>query len=422
MKKNTLLLILLLGLISIQVSGKWFQQKNIYSKALKQEKTYYVGLPQGYNAADASKKYPVIVFLHGASTTATEMVNTLEPFLENFFTKILFDKLFKVIFIIPDGSCEPYKGSFYTNSLLYGNYEDYIVADLMEEVESKYNTYNRREKWSIMGHSMGGFGAMKIAMKYPEEFIGVSALSGPLNITYIDDLLPEIRAEHGSAAPYDFTYSGNVTKLIYSMAGAFSPNPGADPPILFPLNSEGNTEQSVLDLWEQHNPINLIRNWKGNPEMAIHTYCGELDEFKLAKPNQMFSDTLAKYNLPHTYRQDPNGDHTTSLFASLPQGINFLYQVMDTAQIRNYTFADGITSVNSYTIYPNPANEMFFVSCDNKSIGQISVFNLSGQKLLQIDHPIVGKVINIGKLGSGIYLVSLKDLKGKTSTLRLIKK
>ena len=418
MKKTTLLLILLLGLISIQVSGKWFQQKTIYSKALKQEKTYYVGLPQGYNAADATKKYPVIVFLHGASTTATEMVNTLELLLLFINT----NNLAKVIFIIPDGSCEPYKGSFYTNSTLYGNYEDYIVADVMEEVESKYNTYNRREKWSIMGHSMGGFGAMKIALKYPEKFIGVSALSGPLNITWIDDLLPEIRTEHGSVAPYDFTYSGNVTKLIYSMAGAFSPNPGATPPILFPLNSEGNTDQSVLGLWEQHNPINLIRNWKGNPDMAIHTYCGDLDEFKLAKTNKMFSDTLDKYNLPHTYRQDPNGNHTTSLFTSLPQGINFLYQVMDTAQIRTYTFADEITSVNSYSIYPNPANEMFFVSGDNKSIGQISVFNLSGQKLMEIDHPIVEKGINIGKLGSGIYLVSLKDATGNTSTLRLIKK
>ena len=417
MKKTTLLLILLLGLISIQVSGKWFQQKTIYSKALKQEKTYYVGLPQGYNAADATKKYPVIVFLHGASTTATEMVNTLELLLLFINT----NNLAKVIFIIPDGSCEPYKGSFYTNSTLYGNYEDYIVADVMEEVESKYNTYNRREKWSIMGHSMGGFGAMKIALKYPEKFIGVSALSGPLNITWIDDLLPEIRTEHGSVAPYDFTYSGNVTKLIYSMAGAFSPNPGATPPILFPLNSEGNTDQSVLGLWEQHNPINLIRNWKGNPDMAIHTYCGDLDEFKLAKTNKMFSDTLDKYNLPHTYRQDPNGNHTTSLFTSLPQGINFLYQVMDTAQIRTYTFADGITSVNSYSIYPNPANEMFFVSGDNKSIGQISVFNLSGQKLMEIDHPIVEKGINIGKLGSGIYLVSLKDVTGKKSVIRLIK-
>jgi S-formylglutathione hydrolase FrmB len=418
MKKTTLLLILLLGLISIQVSGKWFQQKTIYSKALKQEKTYYVGLPQGYNAADASKKYPVIVFLHGASTTATEMVNTIELLLLFINT----NTLAKVIFIIPDGSCEPYKGSFYTNSTLYGNYEDYIAADIMEEVESKYNTYNRREKWSIMGHSMGGFGAMKIALKYPGKFIGVSALSGPLNITWIGDLLPEIRTEHGSAAPYDFTYSGNVTKLIYSMAGAFSPNLGATPPILFPLNSEGNTEKSVLDLWERHNPINLIRNWKGNPDMAIHTYCGDLDEFKLAKTNKMFSDTLTKYNLPHTYRQDPNGDHTTSLFTSLPQGINFLYQVMDTAQIRNYTLADGITSVNSYSIYPNPANEMFFISGDNKSIGQICVFNLSGQKVMQIDHPIVEKGINIGKLGSGLYMVLLKDVTGNTSTLRLIKK
>lgn len=97
MKKISLLLILLLGLIGIQVSGKWFQQKTMYSKALKQEKTYYVGLPQGYNAADTNQKYPVIVFLHGASVTATEMVNTLEPFLDSFFTKILFDKLFKVM-------------------------------------------------------------------------------------------------------------------------------------------------------------------------------------------------------------------------------------------------------------------------------------------------------------------------------------
>jgi S-formylglutathione hydrolase FrmB len=38
------------------------------------------------------------------------------------------------------------------------------------------------EKWSIMDQSMGGYGAMKIALKYPENLIGVSALSGPFNI------------------------------------------------------------------------------------------------------------------------------------------------------------------------------------------------------------------------------------------------
>ncbi|MBK5245612.1 MAG: T9SS type A sorting domain-containing protein [Eubacteriaceae bacterium] len=422
MKKMSVLFILLLGLISIQVSGKWFQQKTLYSKALQQDKTYFVGLPVGYNQSDTTTKYPVIIFLHGASVTATEMVNSLEPFLDNFLTKLLFDKLFKVIFIIPDGSCEPYKGSFYTNSALYGKYEDYIVQDMIEEIGGKYNTSDHREKWSIMGHSMGGYGAMKIALKHPEKFIGVSALSGPLNITYFDDLLPIIRSEHGSTPPYDFTYSGNVTQLVYSMAGAFSPNPGAIPPVLFPVNSEGTFDPSVKELWEKHNPINFIKDWKGNPAMAIYTYCGELDEFKLAKPNKMFSDSLDKYNLPHTYYQDPKGDHVNSLFTSLPQGINFLYHVMDTAQIRNAILTGHVIAENTWSVYPNPATDQFFVSGAAGNFRHITVHNLTGQLVMQIDNPLPYKVINIGKLGSGVYLVSLQSALGNATTIRLIKK
>ena len=417
MKKISVLLILMLGLISIQVSGQWLKQKTIYSKALQQSKTYYVGLPNGYNQSDTSTKYPVIVFLHGASTTATEMVNSIETFL--LFTKI--DNLSKVIFIVPDGSCEPYKGSFYTNSTLYGNYEDYIVQDMMEEVRSKYNTYNHREKWSIMGHSMGGYGAMKIALKFPENFIGVSALSGPLNITYFDDLLPILLAEHGSSAPYDITYDGSVTKLVYSMAGAFSPNPGAIPPILLPVNSAGTIDQSVKELWEKYNPINLIKEWKGNPAMAIHMYCGEMDEFKLAKPDKMFSDTLAKYNLPYTYSLDPTGYHVYSLIKSFPQGINFLYHVMDTAQIRNITIADKISLAKAWTVYPNPANDRFFVSGASNNLLYIDIYNLSGQKVIQIENPIPDKGIDISMLGKGVYIISLKSEKGNIST-KLIKK
>ena len=325
MKKIYILLTVLLGSISIQVSGQYFQQKTLSSKALQQDKTYYVGLPTGYNEADTITKYPVIIFLHGASVTATDMVNTLEPIVSNFLAPLIFDKLFKVIFIIPDGSCAPYKGSFYTNSTLYGNYEDYISKDLVAEIASKYHTSRHREKWSIMGHSMGGFGAMKIALKYPDKFIGVASLSGPLNITYFQEILPLLLAEHGTAAPYDITYSGSISQLVYSMAGAFSPNPGATPPVNLPVNPDGTINPTVLGIWENYNPINLIKGWKGNPAMAVFTYCGDLDEFKLATPNQMFSDTLSKNNLSHTYIEDPSGDHVNSLITSLPQGVNFLY-------------------------------------------------------------------------------------------------
>lgn len=421
MKKMCILLIFLLGLISIQVSGKWFQQKTIFSKALQQEKTYYVGLPKGYNEADTITKYPVIIFLHGASITATDMVNSLEPFLDNFLTKYLFTNLFKVIFIIPDGSCEPYKGSFYTNSALYGNYEDYILQDMTEEVAGNYHTYTSREKWSIMGHSMGGYGAMKIALKYPQKFIGVSSLSGPLNITYFDEMLPVLESEHGSAPPYDFTYDGSLTKLIYSMAGAFSPNPQAVPPIKFPVICDGKLDQQILELWDNHNAIHLIRQWKGKPAMAIHTYCGELDEYKLINPNKMFCDTLNKYNLPHTYKQDPNGDHVNSLFTSLPQGINYLYNVMDTARIGIQTGTLEVIASNPLSVYPNPANEKLYIQGSADDIQEVVIYNLSGQKVMQVENPEPGKCIDISLLNKGMYFISLQSVAGGVSTLRLVK-
>jgi S-formylglutathione hydrolase FrmB len=421
MKRILILLVLFSGLLSNSVSAKWFQQKTLYSKALQQEKTYYVGLPLGYDESDTITKYPVILFLHGASVTATDMVNSLEPFLDNFLTRLLFQNLFKVIFIIPDGSCPPYKGSFYTNSALYGNYEDYIAQDMMEEIAVNYHTYQTRTKWTILGHSMGGFGAMKIALKYPDKFIGVSSLSGPLNITRFDELLPIVLSENGTSAPYDYTYSGNVTKLMYSMAGAFSPDTISNPPVLFPINPDGMINQSVAKLWESNNPISLIRDWQGNPAMAIHTYCGEQDEFKLVKQNQMFSDTLDKYRLSHTFFQDPYGDHVTSLFSSLPQGINFLVHVMDTAKIQIGSGVQLISSLNSSSIYPNPVHDKFFVSASSEQIRQISIYNLSGQMLLKINDPIQFEGIDIHNLDQGIYLVSIKRLNGIISTLRLVK-
>jgi len=416
------ILVFFLGLINIQASAQWFQQKTIFSKALSQDKTYYVGLPKGYNESDTITKYPVIVFLHGASITATEMVNTLEPLLENFFTRFLFDKLFKVIFIIPDGSCEPFKGSFYTNSALYGNYEDYIAIDLMEEIRNKFHTYSGREKWSIMGHSMGGYGAMKIALKHPDKFIGVSSQSGPLNITYVDELLPVVLAENGTAPPYEYSYSGNVTKLMYSMAGAFSPDTTISPPVIFPLNAEGKVNEDVISLWENHNPINLIRSWKGFPAMAIQTYCGEKDEFKLVKQSQMFVDTLNKYKLANTYIQDPLGDHVISLVSSMPGGINFLYQVMDTAKVEIETSINPVSSTNSWSIYPNPVSDRFFISGNVKNLKQIAIHNLSGQMVMLIKDVSTEKGIDVGKLKNGVYLLSLNSSNGTYTTLKLVKK
>ncbi len=223
--KFIIVIAVLLGMVLTAAGENRFVEKSFFSEAMEKDMTYYVSYPEGYDEGDVTKKFPVVIFLHGASVNAGTAVQQIEPFITNPFTQLIFENLFKVIFVVPDGSADPFLGSFYTNSALYGNYEDYISEDLVNEISGNYNTYDEREKWAIRGHSMGGYECMKIALKNPEDYVGVAALSAPLHITYYEDILPLLLEEHGEAPPYEYTYQGDVTKLIYSMAGAFSPAP-----------------------------------------------------------------------------------------------------------------------------------------------------------------------------------------------------
>ena len=82
---------------------------------------------------------------------------------------------------------------------MYGNFEDYIVFDLVEFIDSAYNTIPSREKRAIMGHSTGAFGAMYLALKHPDVYCGVSAHSGPLDFKHFSDWIPVVLSENGGA-------------------------------------------------------------------------------------------------------------------------------------------------------------------------------------------------------------------------------
>jgi S-formylglutathione hydrolase FrmB len=61
-------------------------------------------------------------------------------------------------------------GSFYLNSQVIGDYETYITQDLVNLIDGRYRTLNARESRGISGFSMGGWGAMHLALKFPAIF------------------------------------------------------------------------------------------------------------------------------------------------------------------------------------------------------------------------------------------------------------
>src|SRR5579863_2847827 len=61
-----------------------------------------------------------------------------------------------------------YQGSMYSNSVTTGVWEDFVVRDLVSYVDSHYRTIPARESRGLAGHSMGGFGTIRLGMKFPE--------------------------------------------------------------------------------------------------------------------------------------------------------------------------------------------------------------------------------------------------------------
>jgi putative tributyrin esterase len=84
-----------------------------------------------------------------------------------------------LLLVMPDGD-----ESYYTNSAerSQDRYEDYIVNDLVSDVESRFPVASGRANRAIAGLSMGGFGAVKLALKHPELFVFAGGLSSAVDV------------------------------------------------------------------------------------------------------------------------------------------------------------------------------------------------------------------------------------------------
>src|SRR5215207_3939014 len=145
------------------------REETVSSAALGREMKYRVLLPNGYDTSP--KRYPVLYLLHGLGGNYTDW--TMRTNLAEY------SRSFALIIVMPDG-----ENSWYTNTLDGASkFEDYITTDLPADVVKKFRTVNSRYGRSIAGLSMGGYGALKLALKRPAQFAVIGAFSGAFSIT-----------------------------------------------------------------------------------------------------------------------------------------------------------------------------------------------------------------------------------------------
>lgn len=404
------LILLLTDSVNAQLFGN-LRNESFSSESLGESRNYSIYFPVGYDQQNTNERYPVIYFLHGAEVDQTAY-NAIKNLLDYM---IFINSINKLIMVLPDGSVEPYAGSFYTNSELYGNYKDYIVYDLINHIDNTYNTIENPNQRAIAGHSMGAYGSMKIALLHPELFAAVASHSGPLNLDLTYTFVPEVLEENGGQAPYNFfpDPSKNITFFMYTLSGAFSPNLSNPPDFVdLPLNNNGEIIPAVLDRWRPHNVSEIARSFNPGNKLAIYFDCGENDQFNLMVHNTSFRDTLQKYGI--SFQFDPHiGGHIDMLIIQASKSIEFIDDVFQNPTAVQKTY-DNFEKDRRINVYPVPARdiinvEFYILNAQNINI---RIYNPSGKILSSgnIHYCNSGKnTINISvtDLPPGIYLVSV---------------
>lgn len=140
----------------------------VKSPALGRALTYNVYLPTGY-AENTNVRYPVMYLLHGNGGNRNDwhVKGKMQSTVDELVAK---GQIPSAIFIMPDANTNWYVD-------LKEKMETAFIEDLMPHVEKTYRTINAREGRVIGGLSMGGYGAVRFVLKYPEKFQAAALLS-----------------------------------------------------------------------------------------------------------------------------------------------------------------------------------------------------------------------------------------------------
>jgi pimeloyl-ACP methyl ester carboxylesterase len=227
-------------------------------------------LPPDYD--NTTNRYPVIYYLHGF-TWSDSLQIARDHFNELLDKAIATGKIRPVIVVMPNQHTL-YKGSWYTNSTLTGNWADFTAKDLVKFIDGKYRTIAANESRGITGHSMGGYGAIKIGMQFPDVFLSVYALS-PGFLGYMKDFGPnsstfkranEIRTQEELNNPK--SWNDLFANCVVAMGRTFSPNLNKPPFYAdIPFTYEGaklNVNYEILELWNKNSPIEMADDYVDN--------------------------------------------------------------------------------------------------------------------------------------------------------------
>ena len=258
-----------------------------------------VYLPPSY-AKETARRYPVLYYLHGYTATAEAYAKVLA--LPASVDRAVAAGVREMIVVLPDAFTK-YSGSMYSNSPTIGDWETFIAQDLPAFIDKQYRTIASRDGRGLAGHSMGGYGTMRVGMKQAGSFAALYAMS---SCCLMND--PAAGRAAGARADAPSGRGNGLANALSAQAAAWAPNP-KNPPQYFDLpTKDGEIQPLIAAKWPANSPLVMVDQYVPalKTMRAIALDVGDKDPF--VTTNRQLNEALTRLDIANSI-EVYDGDH-----------------------------------------------------------------------------------------------------------------
>lgn len=265
------------------------------------DRDVYVFLPPSYDSSP-NKRYPVVYFLHGYSVGA-DAYDGLAKFQEAVDAAAAAGN--ELIVVMPDVLTK-FKGAMFGASVTTGDFERYVAHDLVGYVDSHYRTIADADSRGLSGHSMGGYGTLKIAMKYPGVFSSIYAMA-PCCLSPSNMSAEQVQAV-SALTPEQLATAQGFALATPATLSAWAPDPKNPPFYVSTGVKDGVVDPLLLARLHANSPLVLLPQYLPamNALEAIRLEVGDKD-FLLADDTWMHEE-FDRFGVKHQWEVF-EGDH-----------------------------------------------------------------------------------------------------------------
>lgn len=262
------------------------QTVTFHSPAVGRDMKFDIILPPDYDAGD--RRYPVLYLLHGYMQNYTVWGRSLGAAFHA-------QQIGELIVVMPDAGNSWYINYAESPDGQLNRWEDHIMEDLIGYVDANFHTEARREGRAIAGLSMGGYGALMLALRHPDKFVSVASTSGALG--HARNRAAAIEAGQPAPRPRDMSSSPDMARADAMIAQVID-IPG------FSTQDERNprgVDFMTADQARAYDPFHII--YQVPKRQLPHIYLDSGMEDGLISAAREFMQILLLNDVPFEYMQ-----------------------------------------------------------------------------------------------------------------------